>query len=152
MEKSIPMELIKIKKIVDDIQEFPAKIDSVELAKNARRSLKKYALLSQKIDRNILISAAHQKDLANIRTVEFKKIRRILKEKANSVLHAKNIKNFQSEKNKEKSVKKAAPKKAAPEKASKAADVKVTKEKDAKKTVKKSSVKSGKATVPKKGA
>ena len=138
MEKSIPMELIKIKKIVDDIQEFPAKIDSVELAKNARRSLKKYALLSQKIDRNILISAAHQKDLANIRTVEFKEIRRILKEKANSVLHAKNIKSVQSDKNKEKSVKIPTPKKA-----SKAADVKIAKEKASKKIVKKSSVKPG---------
>lgn len=98
MRQGTPMELTKIKKIVADIQEFPAKIDSTELAKNARHLLKKYALLSEKIERNVLISAAHQKDLAKIRTKEFKAIRRTLKEKANSILHAKNNKNVQSEK------------------------------------------------------
>lgn len=89
MGQGTPMELTKIKKIVADIKEFPAKIDSTELAKNARRLLKKYALLSEKIERNVLISAAHQKELVKIRTEEFKALRRTLKEKANSILHAK---------------------------------------------------------------
>ncbi len=147
MEKSTPMELTKIKKIVADIREFPAKIDSTELAKNARHLLKKYASLSEKIERNVLIGDSHQKELANIRTAEFKEIRRVLKEKANSVLHAKSIKKVPSEKNKEKSVKIPSSKKT-----SKAADAKTTKEKDSKKTVKKSSPKSGKATASKEGA
>ena len=100
------MELTKIKKIVAEIKEFPAKIDSAELAKNARHLLKKYALLSEKIERNVLIGVAHQKDLAKIRTEEFKAIRRTLKEKANLILHAKNNKNVQSEKLAKKTVKK----------------------------------------------
>jgi len=58
------MELTKIKKIVADIREFPAKIDSTELAKSARHLLKKYALLSEKIERNVLITVAvHRKRL-----------------------------------------------------------------------------------------
>ena len=55
MGQGTPLELTKIKEIVADIQEFPAKIDSTELAKNARQLLKKYALLSEKIERNVLI-------------------------------------------------------------------------------------------------
>ena len=106
MGQGTPMELTKIKKIVAEIKEFPAKIDSAELAKNARHLLKKYALLSEKIERNVLIGVAHQKDLAKIRTEEFKAIRRKLKEKANLILHAKNNKNVQSEKLAKKTVKK----------------------------------------------
>lgn len=147
MGQDTPMELTKIKKIVAEIQEFPAKIDSTELAKNARRLLKKYALLSEKIERNVLISASHQKDLAKIRTKEFKTIRRTLKEKANLILHAKSNKNVQSEKPAKKTVKTPTPKKT-----SKAADVSVAKETNPKKTVKKSSPKPKKTTVPKEGA
>lgn len=135
MGKSAPMELTKIKKIVADIREFPTKIDSAELAKNARRLLKKYALLSEKIERNVLIRAVHQKDLANIRTEEFKAIRRTLKEKANSILHAKNNKKIQSIKTAKKPAKTPTPKKT-----SKVADVKVAKE-SAKKNGEKSSPK-----------
>ena len=98
MEKNAPMELTKIKKIVADIKEFPAKIDSSELAKHARTLLKKYAVLSEKIERNVLISVTHHKDLAKIRTTEFKAIRRSLKEKANSILHAKSSDSVKSEK------------------------------------------------------
>ena len=98
MGKSTPIELTKIKKIVADICELPAKIDSAGLAKNARHLLKKYALLSEKIERNVLIGATYQKDLAHIRTEEFKSIRRAIKEKTNSILHAKNNKSVQSEK------------------------------------------------------
>ncbi|MCL9685114.1 hypothetical protein [Legionella maioricensis] len=144
MGKGTPVELTKIKKIVADIKELPAKIDSTELAKNARHLLKKYALLSEKIERNVLIGVAHQKDLAKIRTEEFKAIRRTLKEKVNSILHAKNNKNVKSEKPAQKTVKTPTPKKT-----SKAADVPVAKEASSKKTVKKSSPKPNKATGPK---
>lgn len=147
MEKGIAMELTKIKKIVADIREFPAKIDSAELAKKARQLLKKYALLSQKIERNVLIGVAHQKDLAKIRTAEFKEARRALKEKANSILHAKNSKNVKTEKPAKTPVKKPAAKKD-----SKAVGAKSAKEKEPKKTVKKTSAKSEKASAPKKDA
>ena len=136
MEQHTPMELIKIKKIVGEIQEFPAKIDSIEQAKNVRQVLKKYALLSEKIERNVVISIANQKDLAKIRTADFKAIRRSLKEKANLILHAKNNNNVQNEKLAKKTVKKATPKKT-----SKAADVTAAKETNSKKTVKKSAPK-----------
>ena len=142
MGTSAPMELTKIKKIVADIRELPAKIDSLKLAKNARHLLKKYALLSEKIERNVLINAAHQKVLASIRTKEFKAIRHTIKEKANSILHAENNKHVQSEKLTKKPVKTPTPKKT-----SKTVAVKV-----AKKTVKKSSPKPRKATAPKEGA
>ncbi len=138
MEQGTPMDLTRIKKIVADIQEFPAKIDSPELAKNARQLLKKYALLSEKIERNALINAAHQKDLAKIRTKEFKEIRRTLKEKANSILHAKDNKSVKSEKPVKKTAKTATPKKVA-----KTADAPV-KETKAKKTVKKAAPKTTK--------
>ena len=162
MGHSTPMELTKIKKIVAEIQEFPAKIDSTEQAKNARRVLKKYALLSEKIERNVLISTVHQKDLAKIRTEEFKAIRRSLKEKANLILHAKDNKNVPSEKAAKKTVKTVTPKKAADVKTSKAADVKDSKDSKAvdekaskvtaaKKTVKKSPPKTQKETASKKG-
>lgn len=144
MGKDAPMELTKIKKIVADIREFPAKIDSTELAKNARHLLKKYALLSEKIERNVLIRASYQIDLANIRTKEFKAIRHTLKEKANLILHAKNNKSVQSEK-----VAKKPAKIPSPKKTSKAAEVSAAKESDSKKPVKKSSPKPRKATVPK---
>ncbi|MBL7478389.1 hypothetical protein [Legionella bononiensis] len=134
MPHSTPIELIKIKKIVAEIHEFPAKIDSTEQANNARRVLKKYALLSEKIERNVLISTAQQKDLAKIRTVEFKAIRRSLKEKANLILHAKHNDKVQSEKLAKKPVKTPTPKKT-----SKANDVTAAKETKPKKTVKKSS-------------
>ncbi len=147
MGQSTPMELIKIKKIVADIQGFPAKIDSIELAKNARHLLKKYAVLSEKIERNILISAAHQKDLVKIRTKEFKAIRRALKEKANVILHAKNNKKAQSEKPAKKTVKTPASKKP-----SKAVDAPVAKVTSPKKAVKKASPKPRKVTAPKEGA
>lgn len=140
MGQSTPMELTKIKKIAADIREFPAKIDSTELAKNARHLLKKYALLSEKIERNILIGVAHQKDLAKIRTAEFKALRRTLKEKANLILHAENNKAVKNEKPAKKTVETAAPKKT-----SKAVD-ETTAKKPAKKTVKKSSPKPHKAT------
>ena len=140
MGQSTPMELTKIKKIAADIREFPAKIDSTELAKNARHLLKKYALLSEKIERNVLIGVAHQKDLAKIRTAEFKALRHALKEKANLILHATNHKTVKSEKPAKKPVKTAAPKKT-----SKAVDETAAK-KPAKKTVKKSSPKPHKAT------
>ena len=110
MGQGTPMELIKIKKIVAEIQGIPAKIDSTELAKNARQLLKKYALLSEKIERNVLIGTAHQKDLAKIRTEEFKAIRRSLKEKANLILQAKNNNKVQSDKLAKKTVKKSSPK------------------------------------------
>lgn len=146
MGKDAPIELTKIKKIAADIHEFPAKIDSAERAKNARQLLKKYAVLSEKIERNVLIRATYQKDLANIRTKEFKAIRRTLKENANLILHAKNnTKSAKSEKLAKKPVKTPPPKKPA-----KAASVKVTKETDSKKTVKKSSPKPRKASAPKK--
>ena len=144
MGKNIPIEFTKIKKIAADIQEFPTDIDSAERAKSARQLLKKYALLSEKIERNVLIRAGLQKDLAKIRTVEFKEKRQKLKEKANSILQAKNIKNDRSEKNKTKSVKKPTAKK--PEKV---ADVNSAKEKDSKKTVKKPSPKPSKKITPK---
>jgi glucan-binding YG repeat protein len=147
MGQGTPMELTKIKKIVAEIKEFPAKIDSTELAKSARHLLKKYAILSEKIERNILITAAHQKELAKIRTEEFKAIRRALKEKANLILHAKNNKNVLSEKPAKKTGKTPAPKKA-----TKAADESVAKETSTKKTVKKASPKPKKATAPKEGA
>lgn len=147
MGQGNPMELTKIKKIVSDIQKFPAKIDSTELAKNARQLLKKYALLSEKIERNVLIGAAHQKDLAKIRTEEFKALRRTLKEKANAILHAKDNKNVKSEKPAKKTVKTPTPKKT-----TKAVDVPVAKETKSKKAVKKSSPKPSKATPPKEGA
>lgn len=143
MEKAAPMELIKIKKIAADIREFPAKIDSVELANNARHLLRKYALLSEKIERNVLIGASHHKALATIRTSEFKAVRHALKEKANSILHANN-KKVQSEK-----LAKAPVKKTTPKKASKPVDVKAAKETDSKKTVKKSAAKPRKAATPK---
>ncbi|MBI2786753.1 MAG: hypothetical protein HYX60_10835 [Legionella longbeachae] len=144
MGKGTPMELTKIKKIVADVHEFPAKIDSTELAKNARHLLKKYALLSEKIERNVLITAAHQKDLAKIRTKEFKAIRRALKEKANSILHSN--KNVQSEKLAKKAVKKPTS-----QETSKAVDAPVAKVTNSKKTEKKSSPKPQKATVLKEG-
>ncbi len=147
MGQSMPMELTKIKKIVADIQGFPAKIDSTELAKNARHLLKKYALLSEKIERNVLISTTHQKDLAKIRTKEFKVIRRTLKEKANSILHAKSNKTVQSEKVAKKPVKTPTPKKP-----SKSVGVPVAKVTSSKKTVKKSSPKPHKTTEPKEDA
>lgn len=146
MGKGAPMELTKIKQFVADIRAFPAKIDSEELAKNARHLLKKYALLSEKIERNIIIRAAHQKDLANIRTEEFKAIRRALKEKVNSVLHANN-KNVKSEKLAKKTAKASTPKKS-----SKAVDAKIAKTTDSPKAVKKASPKPRKATAPKEGA
>lgn len=148
MVQGTPMELTKIKKIVADIREFPAKIDSTELAKNARHLLKKYALLSEKIERNVLISVGHQKDLAKIRTKEFKAIRRILKEKANSVLHAKSNKNLQRE---IKPAKKTVKTSAAPKK-TKAIAAPVATVANSKKIVKKSSPKTHKATNPKEGA
>lgn len=147
MGQGTPLEITKIKKIVVEIQEFPAKIDSTELAKNARHLLKKYALLSEKIERNVLIGIAHQKDLAKIRTEEFKTIRRKLKEKANLILKAKDNKSVKIEKLAKKTVKTATPKKT-----SKAADVSVAKETNVKKTVKKSSPKTNKVTASKKGA
>ena len=147
MGKSTPIELTKIKKIVADICELPAKIDSAGLAKNARHLLKKYAILSEKIERNVLIRIAHQKDLAKIRTEEFKAVRRTLKEKINTILHAKNNKSVPSEKLAKKTAKSAAPKKTA-----KTAEVKVAKETDSKKVVKKSSPKPRKAAAPKEGA
>ena len=134
-----PVELTKIKKIVADIREFPVKIDSSELAKNARHLLKKYALLSEKIERNVLIRAADQKDLANIRTEEFKAIRRTLKEKANAILHAKNNNSVTSEKLQKKTAKTPTAKK-------------TVKTATAPKTVKKSSPKPRKAIAPKEGA
>jgi len=152
MGKSMPMELTKIKKMVADIREFPTKIDSAELAKNARDLLKKYALLSEKIERNVLIRGVYQKDLTKIRTEEFKAVRRTLKEKANSVLHAKNNKSVKSEKLAKKTVKKPTPTKTSKAKTSKAADVKVAKKSDSKKAVKKSSPKPRKATAPKEDA
>lgn len=155
MGQGTPMELVKIKKIVAEIQEFPTKIDSAEQAKNARHLLRKYALLSEKIERNVLIGAAHQKDLAKIRTDEFKTIRRTLKEKANSILHAHDSKKAQSEK----PAKKTAAKTAAPKKTAKAADsvakeakatkASASKETGAKKTVKKASPKPKKEAAPK---
>ncbi|QLZ70590.1 hypothetical protein FOLKNPGA_03404 [Legionella sp. PC1000] len=147
MEQATPMELTKIKKIAAEIQEFPTKIDSTEQAKNARHLLKKYALLSEKIERNVLIGEAYRKELAKIRTEEFKATRRKLKEKANLVLQAKSNNNVQSEKLAKKTVKKPTSKKT-----SKAADVAVAKETNAKKTVKKTSPKSNKKAVPKEGA
>lgn len=141
MEQGTPIELTKIKKIVAEIQGLPTKIDSTELAKNARHLLRKYALLSEKIERNVVIHSVHQKDLAKIRTEEFKAIRRALKEKANSILHAKNIKNVESEKPAKKTIKKPAPKKTV-----KAAEKPVAKETNPKKTVKKTSVKPKKST------
>ena len=147
MGKDTPIQLTKIKEIVADIRAFPAKIDSTELAKNARHLLKKYALLSEKIERNVLIRTAHLKDLAKIRTAEFKAIRRSLKEKINTILHAKNNKSVPSEKLAKKTAKSAAPKKTA-----KTAEVKVAKETDSKKVVKKSSPKPRKAAAPKEGA
>ena len=146
MEKNAPMELTKIKKIVADIKEFPAKIDSSELAKHARTLLKKYAVLSEKIERNVLISVAHHKDLAKIRTAEFKATRRTLKEKANSILHAKSSSSVKSEK-----VAKKAAKTAAPKKAAKATDIKAAKETTVKKVAKKSPTKPRKASAPEKG-
>ena len=132
MEQGAPLELTKIKEIVAEIKGFPAKMDSTEQAKNARHLLKKYALLSEKIERNVVIGDAHQKGLAKIRTEEFKTIRRTLKEKANAILHPKiNIK------------------KPAPQKASKAADVSMEKETKSKKIVKKASPKPKKAAAPK---
>ena len=148
MEKATPIELTKIKKIVADIRAFPAKIDSTELAKHARHLLKKYAILSTKIERNVFIRNPHQKELAKIHTEEFKAIRRTLKEKANLILHAQNNKSVQSEKLAKKPIKTPTPKKP-----SKTVAVKVAKEKetDSKKSVKKVSPKPRKATVPKKG-
>lgn len=131
MGQSTSIELTKMKKIVAEIKDFPAKIDSAEQAKNARQVLRKYAILSEKIERNVLISFAHQKDLAKIRTEEFKAIRRLLKEKANLILHAKSNNKVQTEKPTKKSVKKPTSKKI-----SKAIDVTA-----AKKTVKKSTPK-----------
>lgn len=155
MGQGTPMELVKIKKIVAEIQEFPTKIDSTEQAKNARHLLRKYALLSEKIERNVLIGAAHQKDLAKIRTDEFKTIRRTLKEKANSILHAHDSKNAQSEKPAKKTAKAAAPKKPAKAadssvaKEAKATKASASKETGAKKTVKKASPKPKKEAAPK---
>lgn len=147
MGQVTPMELTKIKKIVADIREFPAKIDSTELAKSARHLLKKYALLSEKIERNVLITVAHQKDLAKIRTEEFRAVRRTLKEKANAILHAKNNKKVQSEKLVKKTVKTPAP-----QKALKAGGATTKKETNTKKAVKKASPKPKKSTVTKKDA
>jgi uncharacterized membrane protein YgaE (UPF0421/DUF939 family) len=147
MEKCTPIELTKIKKIIANIHEFPAKIDSTDLAKTARKLLKKYALLSEKIERNVLIRATYQKDLASLRTKEFKAIRRTLKENANSILHAKNNKDVQSKKLTKKPTKTAAPKKA-----SKTEAVKVAKKSSPKKTVTKASPKPRKAAAPKKDA
>ncbi|KTD81768.1 hypothetical protein [Legionella waltersii] len=144
MGKGTPVELTKIKKIVAEIQEFPAKIDSEEQAKNARHLLKKYAVLSEKIERNILITAAHQKELAKIRTEEFKAIRRTLKEKANIILRAKDNKKVQSEKPAKKTVKSTAPKKT-----TKAADAAVAKDTDTKKAVKKAAPKPKKVSASK---
>jgi hypothetical protein len=140
MGQSTPIELTKIKKIVAEIKEFPAKIDSTELAKNARHLLKKYAILSEKIERNILINATHQKDLAKIRTEEFKAMRRALKEKANLILHADTNKNVKSEK-----LAKKAKKTSTSQKTSKGADVSVAKKVNPKKTVKKPPTKTQKA-------
>ena len=133
MGQSTPIELIKIKKIVAEIHEFPAKIDSTEQAKNARQVLKKYALLSEKIERNVLINTAHQKDLAKIRTEEFKAIRSSLKEKANLILHEKNNYKVQGAKIAKKSVKATTSKKTL-----KATDGTAAKETNSKKTVQKS--------------
>ena len=139
MEKHASLELTKIKKIVADIREFPAKIETTELAKNARQLLKKYASLSEKIERSVLISMEHQKELAKIRTAEFKDIRRKLKEKANSIIHAKsNVKT------------KSVAKKAEKTSTAKVVAVKVAKETTAKKAVKKSSPKTSNAAAPKK--
>lgn len=143
MEKHASIELTKIKKIVADIREFPAKIETTELAKNARQLLKKYAALSEKIERSVLISMEHEKDLAKIRTAEFKALRRALKEKANSILNANN-------KVKAKSVAKKAEKTPAPKKATKVVAEKVAKETTDKKAVKKSSPKTSKEASPKK--
>jgi len=143
MEKHAPIELTKIKKIVADIREFPAKIETTELAKNARQLLKKYAVLSEKIERSVLISMEHEKDLAKIRTAEFKDLRRKLKEKANSILHAKiNVK--------AKPVAKKTEKTPAAKKTTKVVAEKVAKETTDKKAVKKSSPKTSKAAAPKK--
>jgi hypothetical protein len=145
MVKSTAIEVTKIKQLAADIRDYPAKIDSTELAKNARRLLKKYAVLSEKIERNVVIRATFVKDLAKIRTEDFKAVRRTLKEKANSILHANN-KNTKSEKPAKKAVKKPAPKKSA-----KTADVKATKKSDPKQTVKKTSPKPSKTAAPKEG-
>jgi hypothetical protein len=134
MGQSTPMELTKIKKIVDEIQGLPANIDSPEQAKNVRHLLKKYASLSEKIERNVLIGTSYQKELAKIRTAEFKAIRRTLKEKANSILHAKSTMKVKNEKLAQKDAKKPTPKKA-----SKAAEAPVAKATNPKKTVKKTS-------------
>ena len=144
MGKDTPLELTKIKNLVSDIREFPTKIDSAELAKNARKLLKKYALLSEKIERNILIRVTHHKDLATIRSKEFKAIRRTLKEQANLMLHAKNNKTAKSEKVAKKPVKTPGSKKTA-----KAVEDKEVKKAGAKKTVKKASPKPVKAKTSK---
>jgi hypothetical protein len=146
MVKSMPLEITKIKKIVADIHEFSANIDSAEVAKKARKLLRKYALLSEKIERNVLIRATHQKDLANLRTKEFKSIRRTLKENANSILYGKNTKSAHTEKPTKKPTKIPAAKKT-----SKVTDEKVAKKPAPKKTIKKASPKPRKATASKEG-
>ena len=110
MDKVIPLDLTRMEKLAADIREFPAKIDSVEIAKTVRRVLKKYALLAEKIERNVVIRDVYHKDFDHIRTDEFKTIRRALKEKANAMLAAKNNKTVKSEKAAKKPVKDAAKK------------------------------------------
>lgn len=139
MEQSHPMELTKIKEIVVEIQKFPMSIDTPEMARNARSLLKKYAALSEKIERNVLIGALYQKDVAKIRTEAFKTLRRKLKENANAVLNVKNTED------KSKKVVKKAAQSVTPQKASKTADA-PEKEIKPKKTVKKSPAKPNKAT------
>ena len=157
MDKIIPLDLTRIKKMADDIRELPAKIDSTEMAQNIRRLLKKYALLAEKIERNVLVRVIYQKDLAKIRTEEFRTIRRTLKEKANAVLSANSNKAVKSEKAAKKTVKETVkkPAKEAVKKSVKASEKKPAKDtakKVAKDTVKKAASKPHKAAAPKKPA
>lgn len=105
MQKLVPLDLTRIKKIASDILAFPAKIESTAVAKNARHLLKKYAQVSEKIEKNVLIREVYKKDLLEIRTDAFKKTRSQLKEKANLVLHSGAQKTAKSEKVAKKSAK-----------------------------------------------
>lgn len=143
MGHSTPLELTKIKELAADIQKIPAKIDSTEQAKSARKLLKKYAELSGKIERNVMIGAEHQKDLAKIRTKEFRTTRQALKEKIHAMLNANSI----GEKPAKKPVKSSAPS-AKPKAAAKS----VAKATPAKSTAKKSEPKAPKTSKPKKSS
>jgi hypothetical protein len=108
MQKLVPLDLTRIKKIASDILAFPAKIETTAVAKNARHLLKKYAQVSEKIEKNVLIREVYKKDLLEIRTDAFKKTRSQLKEKANLVLHSGAPKTAKSEKVVKKTAKKPA--------------------------------------------